>query len=187
MLLQEEKDGDYTKPSWLGSGDERIPPNRRRWNTVLGNYPYPGWSDHDRVGYIQPLGTRSCNSPGRCSSTRSTASSKRRSTPTRWSTSCATRSASGPASTFWISKGRNPNTGDGPRAACAIMLNPIYGKKQQKRKQAEVDRALDEGLTFVKHIRGRITRYVEFGDEDAAVSRGAEEGPSASWPSSSTR
>src|SRR5262249_2949566 len=41
--------------------------------------------------------------------------------------------------------------------------NPIYEKNQQKEKRAEVDKTLDDGLTFVKHIRGRITRYVEFG------------------------
>jgi hypothetical protein len=42
-------------------------------------------------------------------------------------------------------------------------LNPIYAKNEQKQKRAEVAGALDDGLTFVKHIRGRITRYVEFG------------------------
>src|SRR5262249_9353818 len=32
-------------------------------------------------------------------------------------------------------------------------------------KRAEVDRTLDEGLTFVKHIRGRIAQYTEFGHQ----------------------
>src|SRR5213080_773398 len=51
------------------------------------------------------------------------------------------------------------------RATCSVRdtLTPIYEKNQQKEKRAEVDKTLDEGLTFVKHIRGRITRYVEFG------------------------
>ena len=44
-------------------------------------------------------------------------------------------------------------------------LTPIYEKNEQKQKRSEVDRTLDEGLTFVKHIRGRITRYVEFGNK----------------------
>jgi hypothetical protein len=50
-------------------------------------------------------------------------------------------------------------------ATCDVRdtLTPIYEKKEQKEKRAEVERALDGGLTFVKHIRGRITRYVEFG------------------------
>ncbi len=50
-------------------------------------------------------------------------------------------------------------------ATCDVRdtLTPIYEKQEQKSKRAEVERALDGGLTFVKHIRGRITRYVEFG------------------------
>jgi len=50
-------------------------------------------------------------------------------------------------------------------ATCDVRdtLTPIYEKKEQKEKRAEVEGALNGGLTFVKHIRGRITRYVEFG------------------------
>src|SRR5262249_27199820 len=55
MLLQEQTGGPYIKPSWLGSGEEQIGRNRNRWNTVLGEYPYPCWSDPDRRGYLQPL------------------------------------------------------------------------------------------------------------------------------------
>src|SRR5262249_28143355 len=36
---------------------------------------------------------------------------------------------------------------------------------QQKQKRAEIDATLDKGLTFVKHIRGRIVRYIEFGQK----------------------
>jgi hypothetical protein len=51
------------------------------------------------------------------------------------------------------------------RATCSVRdtLNPIYTAGRQKDERARVDKTLDEGLTFVKHIRGRITRYVEFG------------------------
>src|SRR5262249_19815724 len=55
MLLQDQQDGAYVKPSWLGSGEDQIDSNRQRWNTVLGEYPYPCWSDPDRRGYLQPL------------------------------------------------------------------------------------------------------------------------------------
>src|SRR5262249_26906139 len=44
MLLQEKKGGEYIKPSLLGSGEDKIEPNRSRWNTVLGRFPYPCWS-----------------------------------------------------------------------------------------------------------------------------------------------
>ena len=51
------------------------------------------------------------------------------------------------------------------RATCSVRdeLGAIYAKKQQKEKHDEVEKILDDGLIFVKHIRGRITRYVEFG------------------------
>jgi hypothetical protein len=58
MLLQEAKDNDFIKPSWLGSGEERLPPSRQRWNTVLGTYPYPCWSDPELQGFLQPIKSR---------------------------------------------------------------------------------------------------------------------------------
>jgi hypothetical protein len=42
-------------------------------------------------------------------------------------------------------------------------LTPIYAANQQISRRSEVNQILDDGLTFVKHIRGRIERYVEFG------------------------
>jgi uncharacterized protein Yka (UPF0111/DUF47 family) len=36
---------------------------------------------------------------------------------------------------------------------------------EQKAKHAEVDKILNDALIFVKHIRGRITRYVDFGHQ----------------------
>jgi hypothetical protein len=51
------------------------------------------------------------------------------------------------------------------QATCAVRdtLTPIYQNNRQKQQRDKIDRTLDEGLMFVKHIRGRITRYVEFG------------------------
>jgi hypothetical protein len=51
------------------------------------------------------------------------------------------------------------------RATCSVRdeLTAIYEKNRQKPEHAKVEKFLDEGLTFVTHIRGRITRYVEFG------------------------
>src|SRR5262249_3892377 len=55
QMLLPETNGGYVKPCWLGRGEERLDRNRSRWNTVLGEYPYPCWSDPDRRGYLQPL------------------------------------------------------------------------------------------------------------------------------------
>jgi hypothetical protein len=53
------------------------------------------------------------------------------------------------------------------RATCSVRdkLTPIYKSRQQKERRAEVDQTLDEGLIFVKHIRGRIVRYLEFAEQ----------------------
>jgi hypothetical protein len=53
------------------------------------------------------------------------------------------------------------------QATCDVRdtLNPIYARNEQKKKRAEIEQTLDNGLTFVKHIRGRITRYIAFGKQ----------------------
>src|SRR6185503_7356913 len=55
MLLQKDKDGDFQKPSWMGTGSERIPATRKRWTTVLGSFEYPVWTDAEGKSFLQPL------------------------------------------------------------------------------------------------------------------------------------
>jgi hypothetical protein len=52
-------------------------------------------------------------------------------------------------------------------ATCAARdtLNPIYEKGQQKQRRAEVERTLNAVIVFIRHIRGRIESYVDFGHE----------------------
>jgi hypothetical protein len=163
MLLQDKPGGDYLKPSGLGSGDQHLPPTRRRWNTVLGTYPYPCWSDPDRQGYLQPLKSRVLQFQGPVV------------------VYPINRVKLTPLDAFTVVDVMRNTLGVGPcehildlegqkaeyrgRATCSVRdeLTPIYAKKQQKQQRAKVDKTLDEGLIFVKHIRGRITRYVEFG------------------------
>ena len=56
------------------------------------------------------------------------------------------------------------------RATCATRdaLGAIYSAKQQKRRRADIERILDDVVIFVKHIRGRIEQYVDFGHETLA-------------------
>src|SRR5262249_12500352 len=51
------------------------------------------------------------------------------------------------------------------QATCDVRdtLTPIYQRNEQKKKRAEIEKILDDRLTFVKHIGSRITRYIEFG------------------------
>jgi hypothetical protein len=163
MLLQEKKGGPYTKPSWLGGGDEILNDKRHRWNTVLGSYPYPVWSDPEGNGFLQPLWRRVLKLDGPAV------------------VYPINRVRQTPLDAFTVVDVMRNTLGVGPcehildlegqkseyrgRATCSVRdtLNPIYTAGRQKDERARVDKTLDEGLTFVKHIRGRITRYIEFG------------------------
>jgi len=163
MLLQEKKGGEYIKPSWLGGGDERIDASRKRWNTVLGTFAYPCWSDADGRGYVQPLKNKALQFQGPAL------------------VYPINRVKQTPLDAYTVVDIMRNTLGVGPcehildlegqkaeykgRATCSVRdkLTPIYEKGQQKDKRAEVDKTLDEGLAFVKHIRSRITRYTEFG------------------------
>ena len=162
MLLQDKKDGKYTKPSWLGSGDESIPSDRHRWNTVLGTYPYPCWSDPDRQGYLQPVKSKVLQLQGPVI------------------VYPINRVEQTPLDVFTVVDVMRNSLGVGPcqhildvegqkdeykgRATCSVRdtLTPIFVKKEHIKRRAEVEKVLDDGLAFVKHIRGRITNYVEF-------------------------
>src|SRR5262249_47429160 len=151
MLLQEKQGGDYLKPSWLGGGDQTLNTNRRRWNTVLGTYPYPCWSDPDRQGFLQPLKSKVLQFQGPVV------------------VYPINRVKQTPLDAYTVVDVMRNTLGVGPcehildlegqkaeykgRATCSVRdtLNPIYAKNQQKQKRADVDRTLDEGLAFVKH------------------------------------
>ncbi len=163
MLLQEKKNGKYTKPSWIGSDQSEIDSDRHRWNTVLGTFPYPCWSDPDRQGYLQPLKSKVLQIRGPVI------------------VYPINRVEKTPLDVYTVVDVMRNTLGVGPcqhildveghkseykgRATCSVRdtLTPIYEKNEQKQKRDKVDATLDEGLTFVKHIRGRIVHYVEFG------------------------
>jgi len=163
MLLQDQKNGKYIKPSWLGGGAELIDRNRSRWNTVLGTFVYPCWSDPDRRGYLQPLRKRVLKLQGpvlvypinRVSQTPLDA----------YTVVDVMRNTLGVGPCQHILDVEGQKSEYKGMATCDVRdtLTPIYQSKEQKEKRARIEGILDDGLTFVKHIRGRITRYVEFG------------------------
>jgi hypothetical protein len=163
MLLQAKKDGEYIKPAWIGGGDAPLPPDRKRWNTVLGTFAYPCWFDPAGQGFLQPLKSKVLQFQGPAL------------------IYPINRVKETPLDAFTVVDVMRNTLGVGPcehildlegnkaeyrgRATCSVRdtLNPIYSANQQREKKDDVDRTLDEGLTFVKHIRSRITRYVDFG------------------------
>jgi hypothetical protein len=165
MLLQEKMGGEYIKPSWLGSGDQRLPANRSRWNTVLGRYPYPCWSDPDLQGYLQPLKSRVLRFEGPV--VVYPINRVQRTPLDAYTVVDVMRNTLGVGPCEHILDLEGQKSEYRGRATCSVRdtLMPIYAGNKQKELRTQVDRTLDEGLLFVKHIRGRITRYVEFGQK----------------------
>ena len=163
MLLQRKENGKYSKPPWLGddlgNDEDQLDSDRRRWNTVFGWFPYPCWSDSAGQGYVQPLKSRRLQIRG----------------PTL--VYPINRVTQTPLDSFTVVDVIRNTLGVGPfdfegqkseykgRTTCSVSdtLTPIYEKKKQIAKHDKIEQTLDEGLTFVKHIRARIGHYVDFG------------------------
>jgi hypothetical protein len=163
MLLQDKPNGRFTKPSWLGGGGSTLSPNRNRWNTVLGDFSYPCWTEADAKGYLQPLKSKVLKFQG-------TAIlypiNRVNQTPLEAYTVVDVMRNTlgvGPCQHILDLEGQKVEYKGMATCEARDRLTGIYEKKQQKEKSAEADKILDDALTFVKHIRGRITRYVEFG------------------------
>ncbi len=136
MLLPAEKGGGYLKPSWLGAGAEPLPESRKKWNTVLGTYPYPCWSDPKGNAFVQPIKSRAL---------------KFRGTAVVYPIN---RVKATPLDVFTVVDVMRNTLGVGPceyildlegqkseykgRATCSVRdsLQPIYTAKQQKQKRA---------------------------------------------------
>lgn len=165
MLLQQENGGGYLKPSWLGSEEDHLGPDRLRWNTVLGRYPYPCWFDRESRGYLQPLKSKVLQFQGPVVAY---PINRVKHTPLdAYTVVDVMRNTLGVGPCEYILDLEGQKAEYRGRATCSVRneLGAIYEKNRQKEDRARVDKILDEGLTFVTHIRGRITRYVDFGHQ----------------------
>jgi hypothetical protein len=165
MLLQAENGRGYVKPSWLGSGENYLDANRKRWNTVLGTYAYPCWSDQEGRGHLQPLKSRVLQFKGPLVVY---PINRVKQTPLdEYTVVDVMRNTLGvgPCQYILDLEGQKAEYKGRATCSCRDELAAIYSKGKQKEQRAKVEKILDDGLIFVKHIRGRITRYVEFGHE----------------------
>jgi hypothetical protein len=171
MLLQHKKGQEYIKPAWFGGPQELVnDATRRRFTEVLGFFPYPAWSDPDRRGFIQPLeittrtkfvtqltyeGPMVLYPLNRLKET----------PPEAFTIVDVARNALGMGPCEYILDVENQKQDYKGQATCPTRdaLIAIYEKGQQKAKRDEVQKHLKDVLEFVAHIRGRITRYLEFG------------------------
>jgi hypothetical protein len=165
MLLQENKNGKYLKPSWLGGREETLERNRWRWNTFLDEFSYPCWSDHERRGYVQPLIKDAFQFQGPAVVY---PVNRVKQTPLdAYTVVDVMRNTLGLGPCERILDVEGQKTVYQGRPTCGVqgLLEEIYQAKQQKKKRAEVEKHLNDGLAFVTHIRRRITRYIEFGEK----------------------
>jgi len=170
-VLAQRPDGGYLKPNWFSrQGGERVPADRKRWTTVLGNFSYPCWIQQDGQGYIQPL-----TQPGEWN-TRQVIRfqgpvlvypmNRVQGTPLdAFAVLDVVRTSLGVGPCQYIldvEAGKSSNQG---AATCSVRdtLDPIYTAGQQKERRARVEKALDDVLIFIKFIRSRIDTYVQFG------------------------
>ncbi|MBM4043260.1 MAG: hypothetical protein FJ290_32630, partial [Planctomycetes bacterium] len=161
-IIAQRGDGNFVK-HWLGNAST-VPANRKRWTTVLGSFLYPCWIDQKGETFIQPVAR-----------------------PHRWVGPAVIyplgRTGGTPLDTFTVLDIVRNTMGVGPceyildvegqqshykgRATCANrdFLNPIYQRGEQKKRRDDILRSLDEVMLFIRHIRGRIQTYVDFGHD----------------------
>jgi hypothetical protein len=165
MLLQEKEGGDYLKPTWFGSGEQRVRANRQHFDQAVGGLLYPCWSDPQGKGYCQPF-----NEKGKMEMT----------FIGPMVLYPINRLAATPADTFTVVDVVRNTLGVGPcqyildvegqkeelkgRATCSVReeLREIYEKKEQKARRSDIEQFLRQGMQFVTHIRSRIDGYLEF-------------------------
>ena len=159
MLLQ-RAGGQFDKPGWFADA-QTVPADRKRWTTVFGSIQYPCWIDKEGQGWFQPLKEHvSFQGPSLIYP--------------------INRVKGTPLGTFTVADIMRATLGVGPceyildlegqttwykgRATCSTrdVLRGIYSRKEQKAKRAEVEKALDNVVLFVKVMRARIEQYVDW-------------------------
>ena len=163
-IVAERPDHRFTKQGWYGGG-ATLPPNRKRWTTVLGSFLYPCWVDRAGRGHLQPLRSKALRFDGpvliypinRATGTPLDA----------FTVVDIVRNTLGVGPCEYILDVEGQQSSYKGRATCSTRdtLNPIYARNQQRQQRAKIEKTLDEVMVFIRHIRARIERYVAFGHD----------------------
>jgi len=166
-MITEQPDGSFTKHGLFGE-PETIAADRNRWTTVLGRFSYPCWVDKSGQGWLEPLKKPALRFQGPAivypiSRTSATALDT-------FTVADIMRNTLGVGPCKYILDVEGQQSERKGRATCSVRdtLNPIYNEKQQKQCKAEIEKALEDLMLFIRHIRGRIESYVAFGHETLA-------------------
>jgi hypothetical protein len=162
-MASQRRDGSFERHASFGEPDT-IPPDRNRWNTVLGRFSYPCWIDREGNGYFQPL-KRALKFEGPALVY---PLQRVRATPlSQFTVVDLVRATLGVGPCEYILDVEGQGATMKGRATCATRdaLGAIYAKHEQREKQAQIETILQEVVVFVKHIRSRIEEYARFGRE----------------------
>jgi hypothetical protein len=161
-MLNARPDGSFSKPSAFGAADT-VPANRKRWTTVLGQFNYPCWVDGAGQAQLEPIKSRALRFQGpaliypmnRVSAT----------ALNTFTVLDVVRNTLGVGPCEYILDVEGQRSAYQGRATCSVRdtLNPIYAARQQKERRAEIEKVLQDLMIFIRHIRGRIESYVDFG------------------------
>jgi hypothetical protein len=161
MIFQEKEGGPFQKPGWVNGGLEKVGPDRKYWTgSFMYSIVYPCWVDAQGKGHLQPLKGRVTHRgpavvypvnriPG---------------TPTDVFTVVdVVRASLGQGPCEYILDVEGQKSERKGRATCSVRdeLANIYKAGEQKTRRKDIEGFLQQGIDFVKHIRGRIEQYLE--------------------------
>jgi len=166
-MIVQKPDGTFAKLDWFGQPDsvgtpDWMRPNGTRWTTVLGSFKYPCWLDKEGQGFLRPLkkGAR-FQGPAVIYPIQRVSG-----TPLdRYTLVDIVRETLGvgPCEYVLDIEGQKKVARGAATCASRSKLDGIYAKKEQKARRADVEKALDDVLAFVRLVRGRIEDYAAFG------------------------
>jgi hypothetical protein len=167
--LFEEEEDSWTAQDWWGSGD------RTRIASGLGRFHYPCWVDRQGQGWLEPLKTESWGGYQPLKGTPSFQGpaliyplNRISNTPLDKFTVVDLVRASlgvGPCQYILDVEGQHEAFEGMPTCSVKEILDEIYKNGQQKQRRAEVEKALDDVVSFIALIRGRIEKYQAFSKE----------------------
>jgi hypothetical protein len=172
MLLQDKEGGEFVRHEWFDDWARKMGTDRKRWTTVLGRFPYPCWVEHDRQGYLQPLQKELLSFRGPV--VLYPINRVKQTPPEQYTVVDVVRATLGVGPCEYILDVEGQKEKNQGINTCSVrdQFGEMWAKGEQKQKKKEIEKLLDDALTFVKHIRARIEMYVEWAKETRAYLAG---------------
>ena len=162
-MAVQQPDGTFVKygpTGWPG----KLAKDRQRWTTVLHTFTYPCWIDTEGRAHLQPLDkVLEFEGPALIYPI-----NRVKETPLdQYTVVDLVRSTLGVGPCEYVLDVEGQGYEYRGMATCGARdrLDRIYKEGRQRQEREAIERALVEVMVFVRHIRGRIESYREFGLE----------------------